>query len=173
VPIAFAQPFTRLDEPGGDAMKKSQKALLLLLTPLYVVAMSALAAPPAPAPLCTAQTTAGYWGYTCEGEVAPFGPVRLLGTCTSSKSAYWDCTGTLKTAEAALDQTLQGQAYNEANCTGKIDYTAAFPPYPPGPGNILSINYVILDHGDTIQGLPTNAGYVVSCSLKRISRPAD
>lgn len=144
-------------------MKKS----LLLMTPLYLVALPALAAPLPPPPTCTSQTTAGYWGYTCEGEA--YGqPVRLLGTCTSSKAAYWDCAGTFNLGGLAFPQTLQGNAINEANCTGTIDYTVN-----GDPANQLHINYVIFDQGDTIQGLPTNPGFVVGCSLKRISRPAN
>ena len=141
------------------------KKTLLLLAPLCLFALPVLAV--SPAPMCTAQTTAGYWGYTCQGEV--YGePVRLLGTCTSSKGAYWDCTGTFKMSTFAAPQTLQGTATNEANCTGTIDYTVN-----SDNDQHLYINYVIYDHGDTIQGLPTNDGFVVSCSLKRISRPAE
>jgi hypothetical protein len=142
------------------------KKTLLLLTPLFLITLPTLAAP-----LCTQQTTRGYWGYTCEGELPVGVPVRILGTCTSSRAAHWECSGTVNDGGVILEQLLVGDAFNNPNCTGQISYTQTLGgttlPVP------LDINYVILDHGDTIQGLPTNSGGVLSCSLKRISMPAE
>jgi hypothetical protein len=133
---------------------------------LLLVALPVLAQP-----LCKPQTTRGYWAYSCEGEYPVGQPVRLLGTCTSSKSAFWECKGTANLSGlVVLPQELNGQAYNSPDCTGTITYSQTL---GGGPAPDLNINYVILDHGDAIQGLPTNTGQVLACSLKRISLPAD
>ena len=78
----------------------------------------------AAAPLCTPQTTRGYWVYTCEGELPlpEVTPVRLLGTCKATRDAYWTCEGSINLGGNVVPQQLQGQANNEANCTGKITY---------------------------------------------------
>ncbi len=147
------------------------KKFLLLIMPLYLVVLPALAGSSEPPPMCTAKTTAGYWGYTCEGEFPLGTPIRILGTCTSSKSAFWDCSGTAKLfGGTPTAQELHGQANNHADCTGTISYVQTIDGAPFGT---LDINYVVFDHGDAIQGLPTNPGAVISCSLKRISRQAD
>ncbi|MDH5287502.1 MAG: hypothetical protein OEX23_12835 [Betaproteobacteria bacterium] len=119
---------------------------------------------------CSQQTTRGYWGYTCEGEYPVGQPVRLLGTCTSSKTAFWQCNGSANLSGAfVLPQVLNGQAYNASDCTGTITYTQTL---GGEPAPDLHINYVILDQGGAIQGLPTNSGQVLACSLKRITMTA-
>jgi len=68
----------------------------------------------------------------------------------------------------AVPQTLQGTATTKPTARER-----STTPSTVTTDQHLYINYVIYDHGDTIQGLPTNDGFVVSCSLKRISRPAE
>jgi hypothetical protein len=113
---------------------------------------------------CTQQTTRGYWGFTCEGELGA--PARILGTCTASRTGVWDCTGTANIGGSIIAQELHGQANNNADCTGTIIYDQILDGQPAGT---LEINYVIFDKGDVIKGLPTNSGGVLSCSLQRIS----
>lgn len=120
--------------------------------------------------ICSQQTTRGYWVYTCEGEYPVGSPVRLLGTCTSSRTAFWQCSGHANlSGTVVLPQVLSGQAYNASDCTGTITYTQTL---GGGPAPDLNINYVILDQGGAIHGLPTNPGQVLACSLKRIGMSA-
>jgi hypothetical protein len=139
------------------------KQLLVALI-LCAGASSALAAP-----ACNQQTTRGSWVATCEGTITPPGgvatPTRLLGTCDASKSGYWTCTGNVSFGAGPIPQTLQGQAYPNADCTGFISYTQTLGGNPAGT---LDIDYVVSEGGTKIDGLPINQGALLSCSLKRI-----
>lgn len=116
---------------------------------------------------CTPQTTRGAWVYTCEGSLPTPQPTptRMLGRCSSSKTAYWSCEGTVNLGGQILPQLLSGQANNLPNCTGTISYTHTLGGASAG---VLDIQYVIHDRGDAIQGLPVNSGGVLACSLRRI-----
>ena len=83
---------------------------------------------------------------------------------------FWDCTATVNLGGQIVSQELHGQAQNSADCTGVITYEQSLGGRPAGQ---LKINYIIFDQGDTIQGLPTNSGGVLACSLKRISSSDD
>jgi hypothetical protein len=148
----------------GDVMKIGMLVLGFLL----------VAAPPvSAAPYCGPQTTRGYWEFTCDGYLTPpppapavLVPSRLLGTCTASKTAYWDCEGTVNLGGTILEQELHGQAINASDCTGTITYTQTIFGQPAPD---LNVRYVIRDDGATINGLPVDSGQVLSCVLHRIS----
>lgn len=93
-------------------------------------------------------------------------PARVLGTCVTSRDAHWVCSGKVNDGGFILDQGLTGDAQNNENCTGTITYTQTLTGFPV---SLLTIDYVILDGGDTIKGLPLNSGGVLSCSLNRLS----
>jgi len=137
------------------------------LNTMISIAMAVLAAPAIAAPACTQRTTAGTWSFKCEGELPVGVPTRSLGTCVTSKEAYWQCTGQVNAGGTILQQQVQGQATNNADCTGHIVYDQTINGVPAGQ---LDINYVILDNGNTIWGLPLNSGGVLACTLRRIDR---
>jgi hypothetical protein len=146
-----------------DAMRKN----LCLIAAACFASLSVLAAPH-----CDPATTKGVWEYTCDGYLTPpppapaaLAPARLLGTCNASSSAYWSCTGTVNLGGTILDQELQGQANNNADCTGTITYAQKIFGQPAPD---LNIRYVIWDQGARISGLPVDAGQVLSCRLHRI-----
>lgn len=116
---------------------------------------------------CTQQTTRGTWVYTCEGQLPAPGPTstRMLGSCTASATGYWTCAGNVNLGGQVIPQALQGQAHNNADCTGTITYAHTLGGAPAGT---LDISYVISGGGLSIDGLPTNSGGVLSCSLRRI-----
>ena len=134
---------------------------------LLIVA-SGMALPVMAEPQCSAQTTRGTWLYTCEGELPVGVPARILGTCETSRSGFFDCTGKANAGGTVLTQGLRGQSQTAPDCTGNISYTQSF------NGNVLpgtlDIYYVVSENGDRIDGLPINSGGVLSCSLKRTSR---
>jgi hypothetical protein len=144
-------------------------------TSLFAIGLALGSALPAlAAPHCDAGTTEGTWEFTCDGYLTPpppapaqLAPSRLLGTCTASNSAYWSCTGTVNLGGMILDQELQGQANNNADCTGTITYTQKIFGQPAPD---LNIRYVIWDKGSRISGLPVDPEQVLSCRLHRISR---
>ena len=136
---------------------------------LIAAACSLLAAPVfAGPPACDARTTTGNWAFRCEGELpAPtLTPTRSLGTCVVSRTGFFNCTGSVNLGGMVVPQAVQGQAHNNADCTGTIRYEQQIGGQPAPP---LDINYVILDDGDTIWGLPINSGGVLSCTLRRVS----
>jgi len=137
------------------------------LREIVAVAMVLIVSPAFAAPACTQRTTVGAWAFSCEGEVPVGVPTRSLGTCTTSPEAYWSCTGQINAGGAILQQEVQGQAQNNPDCTGTIVYDQKINGNPAGQ---LNINYVILDNGDAIWGLPLNSGGVLACSLRRLSK---
>ena len=117
---------------------------------------------------CDQRTTTGAWMFRCEGELPVPDPTaaRSLGTCTATRDAFWNCTGDVNLGGAIIAQTFQGQAHNNADCTGTIHYEQTL---GGQPAPALDINYLILDGGDTIWGLPLNSGGVLTCTLRRLS----
>jgi hypothetical protein len=80
----------------------------------FLIAVLGLAALPAVAQQqCSPLTTRGFWVHTCDGYLTPPPPApaellpsRILGTCTASKTALWDCTGTVNLGGQILDQAV-------------------------------------------------------------------
>jgi len=143
-------------------MRKS----MLIVMPLCFFAGSAIAGEH-----CNQQTTRGFWAYTCDGYLAPAAgaalqPARILGTCNTTRTAHWDCEGSVNLGGQILPQGLHGQADNNDNCTGTITYAQTIFGQPAPD---LNIRYVILDDGDKIKGLPVDPGQVLSCVLDRMS----
>ena len=130
--------------------------------------LSLLMSPAFAGPSCDQRTTTGTWAFRCEGKLSAPDPTpaRSLGTCTATRDAYWRCTGDVNLGGVIVPQAVQGQAHNNADCTGSIRYEQTIGGQPAPP---LDINYVILDGGDTIWGLPLNSGGVLTCSLRRLS----
>lgn len=130
-------------------------------------------------PRCDQETTQGSWVYTCEGTLpasAQTSPPpaqinsRILGRCAANRSGYFSCEGTVNFGGTVVAQTLNGQANNHQNCTGRIVYTQTVAGFPADP---LDIQYVISEKGDAIDGLPTNSRGVLSCRLVRIGNGGD
>ena len=125
---------------------------------LVAIGIALLASPALGAPACTQRMTTGTWAFKCEGELPVGVPTRSLGTCATSQSAYWQCTGQINAGGTILQQELQGQAANNSDCTGTIMYDQKINRASAGQ---VEINYVILDNGNAIWGLPLNSGGVL------------
>lgn len=145
-------------------------AVRLAAGSLCALSLSAFANSGGGTPPCTAATTKGAWVYTCEGTLpGPTGQTntRILGSCTASRTGYFSCTGNANLGGAILSQVLTGQSTTLPNCTGTISYTQVVAGYP-APN--LDVSYVVSEAGGAINGLPTNSGGVLACTLKRIDR---
>ncbi|MEP7183383.1 MAG: hypothetical protein ABI886_14465 [Betaproteobacteria bacterium] len=116
-------------------------------------------------PQCNQQTTRGNYAFACEGELPRGVPTRSLGTCTAGKSGDISCKGYANLGGQIVTQELHGQANNNADCTGTVTYANTINGQPAG---VLEVQYVILDGGDTLKGLPTNSGGVLACILNRM-----
>jgi hypothetical protein len=137
------------------------------LSTIVAISSALLSSAAIAGPACTQRTTTGTWAFKCEGELPVGVPTRSLGTCATSKEAYWRCAGQVNAGGAILQQEVEGQATNRADCTGHIVYDQKIDGAPAGQ---LEINYVILDNGDAIWGLPLNSGGVLACVLQRKDR---
>jgi hypothetical protein len=139
---------------------------------LAAAVLACLATPTFAGPACDANTTKGTWVARCEGDLATPGGVvnsRLLATCNASKDNYWICAGNTNAGGQRVEQALRGQAVVNADCTGFISYQQTINGFPAPQ---IDIDYVVLENGDEIWGLPRPAapGEVVACSLKRLSK---
>jgi hypothetical protein len=154
-----------MSHPSATALRRTAFGLCALAS--SACATSALAGPP-----CNAATTKGTWVYTCEGTLPTPAQTntRIVGNCTASQAGYFSCAGTVNLGGQILSQVLNGQSTTLPNCTGTISYTQTVAAYP-APN--LDINYVVSQGGNAIDGLPTNSGGVLSCSLKRIEKAAE
>jgi hypothetical protein len=92
---------------------------------------------------------------------------RSLYTCSATREGQWECAGSANLGGGIVSQNLLGQAQNHPDCTGFIHYEQTFNGQPGPP---LDINYVILEDGDAIWGLPLNSGGVLACTLSRIAK---
>ena len=136
------------------------------------VAAFLLSMPATAGPSCSNATIGGNYMFTCEGLLspapgAPLLPARSLGTCKSSKTGSITCEALVNVNGTILTQGLVGNAQTDADCTGDVSYQQTINGQPAGE---LNAHYTVRDNGDTINGLPTDAGQVLSCTLKRRSR---
>jgi hypothetical protein len=145
-----------------------KKSILIALVSCFVVF------PAIAAQHCTQDTTRGTWEYTCEGVLSPAPGVpmldtRLLGTCSASSTAHWDCQGSANIGGQVVDQgqVLHGDAVNNSDCTGEITYANYI--FGQRQPDDLVIRFVIRDKGDKINGLPVSPGQVLACVLNRMS----
>jgi hypothetical protein len=121
---------------------------------------------------CTAKTTEGYRGFVCEGYAslapgAPQLPVRILGTCTATESAFFSCNGIANLSGTVLPIQLQGPGTIEPDCTGHITYqqTIAGQPAPP-----VTVALVVFDHGNVVKSMSLGSTGVLACESERIDR---
>ncbi|MET0346614.1 MAG: hypothetical protein ABW218_10135 [Casimicrobiaceae bacterium] len=142
------------------------------LTTMSTFAVAFAASMPAIAgPSCSNATIRGTYMFTCEGLLspapgAPLLPTRSLGTCKSNKAGFVTCEGRVNLNGTILIQDLVGNSQTEADCTGDVHYDQKINGQPAGQ---LNAHYVVRDNGDSINGLPTDPGQVLSCTLKRLS----
>ena len=134
---------------------------------VVIIGLALWTSPVLAAPACTQRTTTGSWVFKCEGELPLGTPMRSLGSCEASGQAYWRCAGQVNSGGVILQQEVEGQAINHADCTGTIVYDQKINGQPAPQ---IEINYVILDHGSTLWGLPLSSGGVLACVLQRIDR---
>lgn len=125
---------------------------------------------------CSTLTTVGRYLYTCDGYLspsanAPLAPARILGTVTADDNGTFTGGGTISLGgPATLTQGLIGTERLNRDCTGTITYTQTINGQPAPP---LDITFIVSEHGDRIDGLPTVPGAVLSCSLRRLSTSKD
>ncbi len=81
------------------------------------------------------------------------------------------CAGpvTVMVGGQKTDQTVSGKFSLKADCTGQISYDVT----PPVPAPKLNINFIVLDQGKEIRGLPIDTGTNLLCNLSRMEKRSD
>lgn len=122
-------------------------------------------------PHFTKRDVKGSYGFSCSGTiVAPAVlPPTFLGPFAQVGQVYCDgketCAGTATASfnGTILSAELTGIFTVNSNGIGHITYDLTIGGAPAGQ---LPIDFVITDNGRGIKGLPTLAGYAVTCDLK-------
>ncbi len=133
-------------------------------------------------PACSNRLTAGAYSFSCTGTVmlpdanAPV-PIAMLGVARSDGAGNWDGYDTLSFNGQFVQQYVTTNADFggipadvNRDCSGTITYEIlSAEPGDPNAEKIapLPINFVIMDNGNEIRGLPTSPGYTVICQLIR------
>src|SRR6476620_4570823 len=135
---------------------------------------------------CSNRQIAGAYSVSCTGTVllanepqgAPPGPIAMLGIAFGDPTGNWHGFDTLSFNGTFLPQYLTKNpnlggvpAVVHPDCKGTIKYQVytANPNTKPNaaPMGELPINFVIMNNGNEIVGLPTVPGYTVVCHLIR------
>jgi hypothetical protein len=130
-------------------------------------------------PVCSNRLIAGDYSYTCTGMVllpnatAPV-PIAIVGVARGDADGNWSgaatmsLNGVIMPQFATTDPSLGGKpAVVKPDCSGTITYQTYLDPNHTQPLGPLPINFVIMNDGNEIKGLPTNPGYTVTCHLVR------
>ncbi len=135
---------------------------------------------------CSNRLIAGAYSFTCTGTVVPPNtpqgtppfPIAMLGVAYGDDAGNWHGMDTLSfngefiPQYVTTDPNLGGvRAVVNPDCSGTIKYQV----YTADPNTTsnavhvgeLPINFVIINHGNEIRGLPTVPGYTVTCQLIR------
>jgi hypothetical protein len=122
--------------------------------------------------ICSTPVTRGTYVVICSGYLspsanAPLVPAKILGTATADDNGAFKGNTTVSLGGmAVLTQTVSGTEKLNPDCTGSITYAQTINGQPGPP---LDITFVVSQHGDRIDGLATDPGTVLSCTLTRLS----
>lgn len=155
------------------------RALIVAILALAGFAVSSVAQN---APLkCSNRMIAGTYGFTCSG-IAPTAPgatttipIALIGIVKSDGRGTFYGPATASFGGFIMNEYLTTEGGQESqvdpDCNGTIEYQM----YTGDPNladsaylGPLPIHFVVVKDGDEIKGMPTSAGYVVTCHLTRI-----
>ena len=171
----------------GSRKEVTMKLNRLLLIPVLVIAGMWIPSLAQKAPdKCSNHLIAGAYSFDCSGTVlppnAPEGtpplPIAMLGVAFGDEGGNWhgfdtlSFNGTFIPQYVTTDPNLGGvPAVVHGDCSGTIKYQV----YTANPNTTsdavhlgdLPINFVVMNNGNEIKGLPTVQGYTVVCRLIR------
>jgi hypothetical protein len=123
------------------------------------------------------QTIAGTYAWRCTGYAAPalgaaMVPAVAQGTVTSDVEGLFKGGGTLSLGGQIIQERIEGPALVNPDGTGSIVYKVSIvlPDGTEVAGPDWYINFLVLDHGNGIWGMPYNAGTAMSCTLQRMEK---
>jgi hypothetical protein len=120
-------------------------------------------------PHFTARDINRSYGYSCSGTIVAPAPSAFLGPFAQIGQVSCDgrdtCSGpfTVNFNGNIFSGTASGPYTVKGNGEGDVKYTVKVPGFAD---SLLPIHFVIVDDGRGIRGLPTTAGYIVTCDLK-------
>jgi hypothetical protein len=105
----------------------------------------------------------GDYGVTCTGTVAG-NPFAGIGQVTCDGRSTCSGAGTINPNGISLPWTFTGSYTLGADGRGQVTYDQTVAGSPAGQ---LHIDFVVMDGGKEIRGMPTESGYIVTCELAR------
>ena len=121
---------------------------------------------------CSPATTLGKYLIVCEGYLspaagAPLVPAKVLATATFDHNGSIQGKGLVSIGGGpAVTQVVSGKENINHDCTGTVKYTQTIAGQPAPD---LNIAFVVSQRGNRIDGLVTDPGAVLSCTLHRTS----
>lgn len=105
----------------------------------------------------------GDYGFTCTGTVyeKPFAGIGQV-SC-DGRSKCWGA-GTLNPNGVSLPWTFTGYYALGADGRGQVTYDQTV---AGGPAPQLHIDFVVMNNGNELRGMPTDSEYIVTCELAR------
>jgi hypothetical protein len=118
---------------------------------------------------CSNRTNTGKYVTVCDGFLtpapgAPSVPAKLLGVAIVDRYGNITGDGTVSIGGMIVQQTVQGTETVNPDCTGSITYQTWINGQPGPP---LSFTFILSQNGDLTNGLSTDSGSVLSCTLTR------
>jgi hypothetical protein len=145
-------------------MKNIARILMLMLFATLVLNVSVLAKSK-----YSTETIQGTYAWRCTGNATPFGgsfgPAVAQGTVTSDAQGNFEGAGTVSLAGTIGEWGITGPATVNPDGTGSITYAVSIDGFHAFDWHI---NFLILNEGDEIWGMPYDAGSGVLCTLKRM-----
>ena len=102
----------------------------------------------------------GDYGFTCTGTVYEK-PFAGVGQLSCDRSRCWGA-GTLNPNGVSLPWTFTGYYTLGADGRGQVTYDQTV---AGGPAPQLHIDFVVMNNGNELRGMPTDSGYIVTCEL--------
>lgn len=140
----------------------------------FVIALISTLAFLAPAwgQVCSTHTVQGTYSVTCTGYLspapnAPLVPFTALATIQGDSHGNISGAGKASVGGAIVDQTFSGTATVKSDCTSTVSYDQKINGQPAPKLNIVAH---VLDDGKEIRGMAVDAGAVLSCNLRLMSR---
>src|SRR5437867_2224661 len=110
-----------------------------------------------------ASSIKGDYGFTCTGTV--YGnPFAGIGQVSCDGRSTCSGVGTINLNGVSLPWTVIGSYTLGADGRGQVTYDQTV---AGGPAPQLHIDFVVMDGGKEIRGMPTESGYIVTCELAR------
>ena len=133
---------------------------------------------------CSNKSIQGSYASTCTGTVvinqSTSMPIAIIGVVTSDGKGHFEGPATADFGGQFMPEYFSTTGPNaqpsvvNSDCTGTITYEM-YTANPISQDSVdlgpLPIDFVVMDDGNQIRGMPTAPGYIVTCQLIRVHQP--